>query len=319
MRILVLALASVTVFFLGCANHVAFKDDVKEEVHETVTDASTEIEMEGSLIVDPYVRLQLINEQNIEARTEVTKIRMEEVTPYQGARELYEVPLGIGSVPVSIVFHVLDTLLFGFIPNNFVNGYTNWAFVAMNPFMNAENEKRIELRELDRKTELMRVDREHVEFPLSRHAVTLQVDGDIERQAETDAKGRLEFHLLDLTPSAPSLPPRKLTIRVPGSDDVRESERSFYVNRNLSMRLHEGAVHRDLLLGERPDVAQASRAVLALEELGFQTYARHVEERVYQAYARDPMLAARFQELLAEASEPATEGVEPSTPASFED
>src|SRR5262245_58021880 len=151
----------------ACANQVRFADTVSDREVRAVLETRYVVEPAQGTVDRTRLRLAFAREETIELRVEKTVTRTEELTPYQGVRELYEVPAGLVSVPLSLALNAADLALLGSLPSGFVYGFTSWSFAALNPFLNAESRGRIESRELSRGPGEIKRSQQTVRSPLA--------------------------------------------------------------------------------------------------------------------------------------------------------
>ena len=133
----------------GCANHVRYVDVLEEETRTDLRSQEHAIEGGGDTLRTSRITLKLVRIETYEDRIERRTVRQQEYTPYAGWRELYEVPGGLVSVPLSLGFNVLGAVLLGFIPDEAVRGYTSWTYAALNPALNVESAERMQRRPVE--------------------------------------------------------------------------------------------------------------------------------------------------------------------------
>lgn len=280
----------------GCANHVRYLDEQDVEVRSQLHERRLAIGGPESVVRDPHVQVQLEQVDRYEDRTQRTTTRYEEFTPYQGVRELYEVPAGLVSLPLSLTVHVLRVALFLYIPQQPVNDYADFTLAALNPALNVENPRRIERRE----DEVVAADtsfEERVErTPLVNRWVSVRMDASEPFDRYTDRHGNLSIHLLDLLRADSGMRPRKLTLAVEGeSGRVPGITHEFFIERDLGIRL--GRARRWVLdPREAPGtVASLSQAIYALDRLGFEEYSLVLEDEISSLYRTNPEFLVDFQ------------------------
>jgi hypothetical protein len=220
-------------------------------------------------------------------------------TPYQGARELYELPLGLFATAGGVVINIVDFALLGLLPNNFTNGTLYVGFAGINPFMNIESKSR---KELSVASELQKLLDERVErtvTPLTGQSLVV-ASKDVSHPLELDEKGEASLSLLELFETLPQS--RELVFSVE-NDGVKTEERA-----TLSRRLQSGLFQAKNLLAKYDDagealdsldVSLAARDILALSNLGFERESQQLEDRI-----AGEMEPAELAQLLAALVEP---------------
>ena len=292
-----LALAALVVS--GCANHVRYVESSSDRRSSEVVERQFAVRGPGAVVADASLKLEFEKRETLAWQTERTKTRTEEYTPYQPSRELYEVPGGLVSLPLSFVFNVTDVLLFGYIPNEIVNSYTFWTFAALNPALNAENALRVEKGEVASEIEKLEGEKQVQTTPLARFAVAISLDAGEPHTRVTDAEGRLDLDLLELLPRTLGWPPRRVGLegRDPKSGQSVITQ-FFYLDRQLSERLLRAAPLLAAHGAPGAGVAELSRAVYGLDQLGFRKESAQLQDAVYGRWEASPELLREFRAAL---------------------
>jgi hypothetical protein len=284
---------------LGCANHVRFVEFEAKNLSADLKNLRYQVENAPEMIEGPKVELNYIKEERIESRTDLTLTEVEEYTPYGAAHELYEVPLGLVSVPLSLGFNVLGVVLPGYISRSAVDQYTDWTFAAVNPFLNTESASRVEHREIDVETRTVDVREDLVHNPLANWPVQVRFDDDQAVRLDTNEEGHLSFHLLELRTSELKAPPRKLTASV-GSEKTPGDPLyvELYIDRTLARRVFEASKLIPIVNSTVVSSSRLSRAVYALDQIGFKEYSLRLEDQIFQRFATNEAFLSRFREIL---------------------
>jgi hypothetical protein len=297
MRMAGLALAAGVFCAPGCANHGRYLDVQEDRVDTLLVDTEYEVDGGDVRIVASEVRLSFFKIDHFEDRAEQTTIKFEEYTPYQAARELYEVPAGLVSVPLSLAFNALRVASLFYIPGEAVDAYTDWTYAALNPFMNVESSDRV-VRERIAVTDTEKSsEHRRVRMPLVGAHVAARYDLGAPASLATDESGVVSFHLLDAV--SPSMGPRPRKLRVslemaPDSDVAHE----YFIRRGLARRL--GLARRPMLIVNGiPDDPQAlGDALYALDRLGFPEYSVRLEDEIVTRNQRDEEFVQAFRDAL---------------------
>lgn len=214
MRIPIILLIFTATFFTGCANHL------RTETLNDPKKISSEPSLEYFILVDSEIvnsHRILINVEQLETR-EVKDIQdiseVEFYTPYQGAREIYEFPVGVVLLPVAVVTNVVDFVLLGLLPDRITETTLDMSFAGMNPGLNIESNDRSENKVIKTYEKVIHVGKDIKRVP-SRNTVILVHSGDtLKKEMKTDEKGGLTIDLLssDFLPHISDL--RELSISV---------------------------------------------------------------------------------------------------------
>jgi hypothetical protein len=299
MRVPVSGLVLSVVFLSACANHVQFVDKDSERTTQSVTATNYGIDAPEGVLQAPRLRVSFFKDETVQTVTERTTVRIEEYTPYSGARELFEVPAGLVSVPASFTLNLFDCLLFGYIPNEIVNGYTFWTFAALNPTLNAESSARLEKREISTDTQEKSRESKVVRHALGGRPIELTLDDRPAQTVPTTPQGVLAIDLLPLAAGELPYPPRRLGIvlrdAATGEEHVRHA---YYLDRDLSARLYRAAPLLGALAFDSASPDDLSRAVYALDRLGFREASAKLHDDVYARRGQSVEFIDRFRSLL---------------------
>ena len=284
---------------LACANHIRDVEFESKNLNAEVKELHYEVEAVPEVIETPKVELRYVKEELIESRIDLTLTLVEEYTPYAVVYELYEVPLGALSVPLSLGLNVLGVLLPGVVSRSLVNDYTDWSFAAANPFLNVQSEARFERRELSSKTRTAESTQNLVQNPLANWPVLIRYDDHRPIRVNTDAEGRVAFHVLELRTSSLETPPRKINASV-GSDKTPGAPLhvELFIDRELGRRVFEASKLIPDINNAVVSSTRLSRAVYALDQIGFKAYSLRLEDRIYQRFEGNPKFVDRFREVL---------------------
>jgi len=287
------------VLLSACANHVQFIDKETERTTQSITATHFGIDAPEGVLQAPHLRVSLFKDESVETVTQRTTTRFEEYTPYNGGREFYEVPAGLVSIPLSFTLNFFDCILFGYIPNELVNGYTFWTFAALNPMLNAESSKRIEKREVLTETQETARESRVVRQVLGETPIELLLDDRAPYVVATSPQGLLNIDLLPLVAGELSYPPRRLAIVLRDASGGAEHVRhSYYLDRDLSARLFRAAPLLAETALETATAEDLSRAVYALDRLGFREASAKLHDDIYARRARSLEFLDQFRALL---------------------
>jgi hypothetical protein len=300
MRLAGLALMLVTV---GCANHVRYLDVQKDHVDTVVLQTRYGVVGGDAAIKSPRLQLEFYRIDHFEDRTERTTIKYEEATPYLVWHELYEVPLGLVSVPLSIAFNALHVALLFYIPGDLVDGYTSWTFAALNPLMNAENPDRVARMPIEAADTRRLVEERQVRQPYAEAPVQARFDAGAETELVADGQGVLRLHLLDAVSTSMGPRPRRLIVELtPPADSGLAQE--FFVPRDLARRLGEARHPMLIVRGDRQDPRELGEAIYRLDRLGFVEYSVVLEDELLNRNVGDDRFVREFRDSLDALYEP---------------
>jgi hypothetical protein len=287
---LALALAAVT----GCANHVRFSEEIRDTEARVVTRSAARIESRERVIAQPFAELTVSVDEVAETRRRESLVRLDEETPWRARNELWEVPAGLGAVPLFIVIRASDKLFLGLIPDDFISEGTDWGFTALNPALNLESSDRVRRREIGRSSRDFDGPEERAIRPLPDAALSLSLGEGPSQSVTSDGAGRASVELLSLLPSVPARPPRVLHVEVAGDGAREPAVLELSLSRQLGARLQRAAQARETARkpGAAPD--RVAQALVLLDSLGFPESALALERELRERQHANAAWLARL-------------------------
>ncbi len=264
----------------GCANHL--ENIIKEapENERIVVDDQYILSLDKDVPDDSSFTVTLEQAENIKVNVFQVRKSSALYTPYQGWREFYEVPAGLGLFPVAICSNILSVFSFGIFPFSASGAITKYSFDGLNPFMNFESRSRVE--EIPDQVERTLVDSytENKRVPLAEEWLLAKSDGNTYYRVSTDKLGQAEIVLLstDLEQSG-SIDIRTLDIYLE-RDNVKC--KSVPLSRRLLNRLSD-ARKAMLKYYSNPSGTALAECVKKLEDLSFEKLAFQLEAKELQA------------------------------------
>lgn len=278
----ILAVAAIC-FSNGCRNHL-------KDIDTTMTD------YERNTIRDvSCIQLLERDENNGALRFKVTGNREAEVkvyevhntiarfTPYQFWRELYEVPVGIFFVPVSIFSHVLNVVTLGIFPYSWCWEMDCYGLASLNPFMNTESDTRYEDEPVRSLRDLVDTRMEIGDYILHQSDVMFKI-GNKTRHKLTDDAGIVTFDLLDLKSMGLALDDREREFKVYVKSSPLPSY-TWIIPRSVKKRFRRA---RDLVRAyeQKQTPENLYRTVMQLEELKLSNMSYLLEQREVKRHGK---------------------------------
>ena len=279
MRLEKLPLATVLGVLLfgmgGCANHLRDVDNVSQEDDKKVLSAKYELKLTPETIRESSYHVEIQKLESVEVKKFQVRTIKSIVTPYQGWRELYEVPAGIGLLPVSIGSHLLFICSFGILPYDIPKSITDLSFAGMNPALNWESEERSEehLVSLDRK--MLSDTTENLKTPFAQQAILVR-SGKESRKYITDDFGGFDLHFLALTSADTFFPSARKVSFVAEAHSEKELKH-IILTRDYLARLLWARAKIDAYRMS-PTGKELFDTVIYLEKNGFEQLAYSLEE-----------------------------------------
>ena len=259
----------------GCANHLRDVDIVNQESARKVTNTKYEMKLTPETVKDSSFHVEIQKLESAEVKNfEVRTVRTV-ATPYQGWREIYEIPAGIGLLPVSLGAHLLFIFTFGILPYDIPKSVNERAFAGMNPFLNWEDNGRVEdtLVSLDRK--MLSNTTENVKIPFAKQKIIVR-SGNLSRVFTTDDFGGFDLHFLTLQERDSFFPTTRKVSFALASDEKNELKR-LILTRDYLSRLRWAKTKMDAYK-MNPSGRTLFDTVIFLEKSGFELLAYTLEE-----------------------------------------
>ena len=274
MAMAVLALLS------GCANHL---EDITKEIPENtrqVLDRQYVLNAEENSPNSSTFKVTLEQIENIRVTTYQVRKISAVYTPYEGWRESYEFPAGLGLFPVAVFSNVISVFTFGVFPFSWSSELTKYAFDGMNPFMNFETHSRtqeiplnVERTQIDSYTESKR-------NPLKDEILVIRAGDDVWR-VKTNQSGEADIVLISADPgSYQRINSRYLDIYL--ERDNKRYKR-VPISRRFLSRLTQ-ANETILRYRATPSAKGLAECVQKLESLSFEDIALQLEDRELKAH-----------------------------------
>lgn len=269
------AVAGVVWFCSGCANTVRPYDDTEDRVDRTDMGVKRTVLFtpDPPNSVDFVATAATVNKQQVKKYQ--VFIHGEVVTPYEGWREIYEVPAGLVLIPVSLCSHIISVFSFGVYPFSFSNEITDLAYSGVNPALNWESESRTEKRPLTSTEKLIDEQEEDKVTPIQDAAILVET-GDFSRKFTADKFGnvKLSFVALDRDNSL-FRGDRVFLFTV---DDDTKVTRQLLISRDFANQLLRARA-TVMRYENAPSGRGLAKAVKTLEDMKFTNLAYLLEKR----------------------------------------
>ena len=290
-------MGSALFFNGGCANHLRNIDIVSQENDRKVLNTKYELKLSPETIKDSSYHVEIQKLESAEVKKYEVRTVKTIATPYQWWREFYEVPAGIGLLPVSLGSHLLFLCSFGILPYDVPKTINELSFAGMNPALNWENEARNEetLVSLDRK--MLSHTTENVKTPLAKKNIIVR-SGNQSKIYSTDDFGGFDLNFLALQEKDTFFPSARKVSFVLESDENNELKRLILTRDYLSKLLW--AKTKINAYKMNPTGKNLFDTVIYLEKNGFELLAYTLEESELNRKANDKKFQADFKSAAAQ-------------------
>ena len=275
----------------GCANHLRDIDNVYQEEDKKILNVRYDLKLTPETIREASYHVEIEKLESVEVKKFQVSSVKSIVTPYQGWRELYEVPAGIGLLPVSIGSHLLFICSFGILPYDIPKSITNLSFTGMNPALNWENEERSEENLVSLERKMLSDVTENIKTPLAHQEIAVRSEQQ-SRKYTTDDFGGFDLHFLALNAADTFFPnARKISFVVDGTP--AQELKSVILTRDFLGRLNRARTRVNTYRAN-PSGKALFDTVINLEKNGFEQLAYSLEESELKRTANDSRFQADF-------------------------
>jgi hypothetical protein len=291
-HLLMAAFGITSMVLTGCANHLRDMESVSQEEDKKTLNVKYDLKLTPETIRDASYHVEIEKLESVEVKKFQVNTVKSIVTPYQGWREFYEVPAGIGLLPVSIGSHLLFICTFGILPYDVPKHITNLSFTGMNPALNWENEERSEENLVSAERKMLSDVTENIKTPLAQQEITIRSEKD-NRKYMTDDFGGFDLNFLAVNDRDSFFPnARKISFVLEGSPE-RELKHVILTRDFLARLLKAQA--RIAAYREKPSGKDLFDTVIYLEKNGFEQLAYSLEESELARTANDSKFQGDFK------------------------
>ncbi|MCM8539882.1 MAG: hypothetical protein NE328_06355 [Lentisphaeraceae bacterium] len=277
MRITISLLLFAAILLTGCANHL------RTETLNDPKKVTSEPELEYFILLDSEVvnnhrillKVEQLETREVKDAQDISEVEF--YTPYQGAREIYEVPMGIVLLPVAVVINLADFVLLGLIPDRITDNTLDMSFAGMNPGLNIESTERSENKILKTYEKIIHVGKDIKRVPARLTDVYLVSGESFKEIAKTDDKGDLVIDLLSKEFLSKIADLRELSISV--GKEKSEDKKTLVLARELSFNIKK-AKNSLLAYFQAKSPEKLAETIYYLEkELKFEKLGADLEKR----------------------------------------
>lgn len=286
-----LVLLATALFLGGCANSLPIQKTVETNVERELKSYNLDImTSEGSSVVNsPRLQVSVQGAKTFTVKSFEHQVAYDVFTPYQGLRELYEIPVGIATLPVAVTVNMVDFLLLGLLPNSFTDTLLDVSFAGLNPFLNIESESRFKKEVLSEEKKLLDEKEEFVKKPLAGGTLTIAA-GTAKTTHTLDANGKAEIPLL---PIGSALTEGAEHLLLEAESEGTKATLQLDIGRQLEARIKQAAAitgkYGSALSaaasgdnGAVPDIKAMATDIAALSRLGFEKESKGLEKMLLQ-------------------------------------
>jgi hypothetical protein len=272
-------------FSVGCANHVKVSTITESQVVRDLKTHTVDIDSNaGSLASSPQISVSVQDSKGFRVKSYELKTDYDFSTPYQGMRELYEVPVGVALLPVGVVVNVLDIALLGLLPDSMTDSLLDMSFSGLNPFMNMESDSRTVRTQIASDKKLLDEKDEFIKMPLSSKEIIVSSGDGANIGVMLDENGKAEINLVRLTAVSDDIE----KIAITATSENVSSKKDIDVSRMLRSQLQQASAItkkyanylKTDVKGEEPgkiDIPVFANDLMKLNKLGFESESLRIE------------------------------------------
>jgi hypothetical protein len=287
------AVASALALVSGCANHLPQRSENEQRFERTLRGHTLLIDIgEPSVLETPQRKVRVFEQKYFDVTEyEVTR-RYDRYTPYQGWREIYEVPFGAVTLSAGVAANLVNVVLLGAVPQSVTHGWIQYGMDGLNPFMNVQSNGRSQ-QNLAGVDEVRQDQREEVtNLPWANRPLQISAANQT-YTLMTDRNGSLNLNLLDSPfPDSNLSAISNLHFNVK-ADDSATAQATLPVSQALRNKLDEAhtLIYDDL---EDDEINHWVYRVKRLSELGMEPQANELEQSLIELTRNDRELQTEF-------------------------
>ena len=235
MRISIYLIFLATLLLTSCANHL--RTETLNDPKKITSEPNLEyfILLDSEIVNSHRIAMKLEQLETREVKDAQDISEVEFYTPYQGTREIYEVPMGLILLPVAVVINLGDFLLLGLIPDRITDNTLDMSFAGMNPGLNIESNDRSENKILKTYEKVIHVGKDIKRVPARNTDITVSSGDSFSKVLKTDDKGSLVIDLLSKDYLVNISELRELTITA--GKEKSEDKKTLVLARELSFNI----------------------------------------------------------------------------------
>jgi len=280
----------------SCANHL--RTETLNDPRKVISEPKMEyfIILEKEVMNTPRLTFKVEQLETREHKEAQDISEVEFFTPYEGVREMYEFPVGLVMLPISITINFLDFATLGLIPNSFTDATLSIAFAGLNPALNIESDSRSEHKTLKTYEKIISVNKVKNRVAARNVTVTFSDDKDFKATLQADEKGNVVLDLLSKQFMNNIQKLRQLNVTV-GKEESADTKK-IIITREFYFKIKKAKETIGAFYSSKTP-ENLAKAIYELEKkLGFEKLAADLEKRVVDK--QDAAFKKRYDKKLEE-------------------
>lgn len=287
----------MSLLLAGCANQLPPRNEHEDRTERVLLKHELHIDAGAAALELPRRRARVFEQQTFEVTHFAVTRTYDRYTPYQGWREIYEIPLGAVAVVAGIGANIVNVVALGRLPERVTRGWINYGLDGLNPAMNVVSNGRAQ-QSLARVSDVQ-TDKtiESNNMPWAERNVSVMA-GTQTYALLSNTLGYVDINLLDEPFSDADLSQaEQLIITAEDSNQNIQAQAELLLSKTLRQKLiaAQPLIFDEL---EDADIADWVARIKRLSELGFEEEANNLEQSLLFLTRDDPELQKDFIALL---------------------
>lgn len=290
-------LLGMIALLVGCANHLPPRNEHEDRIERVLLKHELLIDAGAVALELPRRRVRVIEQQTFEVTQFSVTRTYDRYTPYQGWRELYEIPLGAVALAAGIGANLVNVVTFGRLPERVASGWIAYGIDGLNPAMNVTSNGRAQQNLAQVSDVQTKKDIESNQSPWAQRNVSVRA-GAQEYELLSNALGYVDINLLDEPFSDADLSNvQQLNISVDDAEHAIQAQAALLLSKTLRQKL---LVAQPLIFDELEDadISDWVARIRKLSALGFEEEANNLEQSLLFLTRDDPDLQKELIALL---------------------
>ena len=283
------SLLCLSLLLAGCANQLPPRNEHEDRIERVLLTHELHIDAGTAALELPRRRIRVIEQQTFEVTHFAVTRSYDRYTPYQGWREIYEIPLGAVAVVAGIGANIVNVVALGRLPERVTRGWINYGIDGLNPAMNVVSNGRAQQNLAHVSDVQTGKDIESNSIPWAERNISVMA-GTQEYALLSNSLGYVDINLLDEPFSDADLSDAEQLI-IAAEDQIQaiHAQSELLLSKTLRQKL---VAAQPLIFDELEDadITDWVARIKKLSALGFEEEANNLEQSLLFLTRNDPDL-----------------------------
>lgn len=283
------SLLCLSLLLAGCANQLPPRNEHEDRIERVLLTHELHIDAGTAALELPRRRIRVIEQQTFEVTHFAVTRSYDRYTPYQGWREIYEIPLGAVAVVAGIGANIVNVVALGRLPERVTRGWINYGIDGLNPAMNVVSNGRAQQNLAHVSDVQTGKDIESNSIPWAERNISVMA-GTQEYALLSNSLGYVDINLLDEPFSDADLSDaEQLIIAAEDQNQAIHAQSELLLSKTLRQKL---VAAQPLIFDELEDadITDWVARIKKLSALGFEEEANNLEQSLLFLTRNDPDL-----------------------------